>query len=478
MANPTPEQLRDRLTTDLAKRRADIEKAYCYYRGDHPLPWAPKEVRDAYLALMKMALSNWCRLIVQAPAERLRVTGIRFSEDGGDTEVWNRLWQGNKLDLRSRMVHNAGLIARRGFVLVWPDPDDEGPVRITQEHPAQVIVAYEPGCPDERTAALKTFSDTIAGYQYATLWTEQAVFNWRRPLPERAAEMSLKILSSDGQARWEPWSDPEEHIAPEAANPFGLIPVIEFQSHPELDGDPMGELDGGVMDVQDRINKTVLDRLVTSNFSSFAQKWVTGLEIPEDEDGNPIEPFKSAVDRLWVSENENAKFGEFSTADLAGYLSSVEADIQHLAATTRTPPHYLLGKSGQAPSGDALKAAETGLIAKVLEIRDSYTESWEDVIRTALAMEDDPRSEDMAMSMLWKDPESRSDAEKMDAATKMQAVGVPWRAIMEYLDYSPVDIERMDGWRAEDAANGLLAQATSTGLPAPQGPPPRPTPGL
>jgi hypothetical protein len=150
------------------------------------------------------------------------------------------------------------------------------------------------------------------------------------------------------------------------------------------------------------------------------------------------------------------KFGEFSTADLTGYTSSIEADIQHLAATTRTPPHYLLGQTGAFPSGESLKATETGLVAKVNEIRDSYTESWEDIIRLALKADDDPRFEDMAMSMVWKDPESRSEAELNDAATKKQAVGVPWRAIMEYLGYSPTEIERMDGQRADDAANGLL----------------------
>jgi hypothetical protein len=477
----TPETLRDQLLKELNSRRTDIDRLYSYYRGDHPLPWAPREVRDAYLALMKMARTNWCRVIVNTPARRLRVVGLRFSEDNeslsSDVDVWKRLWQGNRLDAESRMVHNAGLIARRGFVLVWPSQDDGKAPTITPEHPSQVIVRYEPGDRRERCAGLKTFIDDQAGYQYTTLWTEDAVYNWRAKRQRITVNTSSQTVNGAGLS-WEPWEDAEEGIVPEAINPLGAVPLIEFQSHPEMLGEPIGELDGGVTDMQDRINKTVLDRLVTSNFASFPQKWVTGLEIPQDEHGNDVEPCAMAVNRLFASEDPLTKFGEFNVADLTGYLDGVEADIKHLALMTDTPLYSMLG---DAPSGDAVKAGEIPLVAKVLDIRDSYTESWEDAIRLALKADGDPRSEDLAMAMVWRNPESRSDAEVYDAATKQQAVGVPWRTIMEYIGRSPEEIERMDLERAEDAANGLLASSLGS-LPAnPGGPPARPaglTPGL
>lgn len=469
----TAEHLRDELLADLRGRQRDVTRLFSYYRGDHPLPWAPTEIRDAYLALMRMSRSNWCRLIVQAPAERIRAKGIQFSD--GDTaaavDVWKRLWQGNRLDLESRMVHTPALVARRSFVLVWPSQIDGAPAKITPEHPAQVVVRYAPGDRRTRVAALKAFSDCDGDQQYATLWTPEKVYNWTAKVDRQGGLPGVQHGAMSTTTRWEGWDDPELGIVPEADNPMGVVPVIEFQPHPEMVGEPMGELDGGVTDVQDRINKTVLDRMVTSNFASFPQKWVTGLEIPKDDKGRDVEPFKAAVNRLMTAEDPLVKFGEFSVADLTGYLSSVESDIQHLAATTRTPPHYLLGQSGAFPSGDSLKATETGLVAKTLEIIDSFTESWEDVIRLGLLAEGDPRAEDVAMSVLWKNPESRSDAEKYDAATKMQAVQVPWRSIMEYLDYSPTQIDAMDALRAEDAANGLLPAITIDATPKALQPP-------
>lgn len=462
------EQTRERLLAALADRQADIALLTNYYRGEHPLPWAPIKLRDAYRAYLRMSRSNWCRLIVKAPSERLRIVGLKFSDsDRGDVDAWKRYWQANRLDQESRLVHDCALSIRRGFVLVWPAPpgsSPDAPPTITPEHPSQVIVDYEPGSRRNRRAGLKLFADPVERSLYCTLWTPTEVANWRAALKPGAG------LAATHQ-QWEPWEEPEAGLLALSENPLGEVPLVEFVADPVLVGEPMSELDGGVTDIQDRINKTILDRLVTSNFSSFRQKWVTGLEIPKDDQGNDVEPFKVAVDRLFTSENPETRFGEFSESDLSGYIRSVEADIQHLAAITRTPPHYLLGQSGAFPSGESLKATETGLVAKVLERRDAFTESWEDAIRLALRADEDARADDYALSMVWKDPESRSTAEVVDAATKLAAIDVPWRSVMEFVGYGPTEIETMDAQRAEDASTALLTAVPPAAPPvAPRAP--------
>lgn len=446
MPNLTPEQWRDRLLMELAYRRPNIDRSYAYYRGDHPLPWAPAEVQDAYRAFLKMSRSNWCRLIVKAPSERLRPVGVRLSggDAAGDTDVWERFWQGNRLDAECRMVHDAALISRRGFALVWPKGEGLTP-SITPEHPSQVIVEHAPGDRRTRLAGLKAFDDHIARRRYVTLWLPDAVYQWTTAMTTVAGVPWT----------WEDWYEPDALVFPEAANPLGEVPIFEFVADPALVGEPMSELDGGVTDIQDRINKTILDRLVTANFSSFPQKWATGLEIPLDpETQKPMEPFKNAVDRVFYNENPAGAFGTFTASDLKPYIESVKADVEQLANQTRTPQSYM-SSNGNPPSAEALRSSEAGLVAKVLERRDSFTESWEDVLRCALKAANDPRSDDLAMSVLWKDPESRTQAEVMDAATKMQAVGVPYREILAFIGYSPTDIARLVEERKQDVADGL-----------------------
>lgn len=448
VSDRTPEQWRDKLSSDLRRRQADLVRLERYYRGDHPLPWAPSEVRDAYLALMKMARTNLCRLVVDTATERLRVTGVRFSGGTRGIDVWERHWQGNNLDLESRAVHESALKTRRGFALVWPNDDPTLPPSITPESPSQVIVEYEPGNRRQRLAGLKEFTDDVARKKYCTLWTPEKVYNWS------ADWYGIRQISAPV---WVSWDDVPSGIYSEADNPMGEVPLVEFLAKPALTGEPMGELDGGIVDVQDRINKGIIDRMVTSNFASFPQKWVTGLEIPKDKNGRDIEPFKAAVNRMFQAEDETVKFGEFSVADLSGYLSAHERDVKDMAAMARMPATYLLGELGRVESGTGLTATETSLSEKCKERIDSLTESWEIVLRLSLKADGDDRASDLALAMVWKSTEQRSEAEKADAATKLIACGVPWRNVMEFLGYTDSEIEDMDRNRAEDAATNMLA---------------------
>jgi hypothetical protein len=220
--------------------------------------------------------------------------------------------------------------------------------------------------------------------------------------------------------------------------------------------------------MMDRINETVFNRMLAAQFAAFRQKWVTGMEIPRDpETGDPKEPFRTAIDRLWMSENPDAKFGEFDEASLLNYINAAEADIQHLAAISRTPAHYLL-PHGPMPSGEALKAAETGLVAKVKRRQRFFGESWEEMLRLALLMQGDPRASDVSCETLWQDPESRSDAQTADALVKLAQISVPSEMLWELSGFfSPQQIGQMRQQRADEA---LLFGFPQTGQAAPPAP--------
>lgn len=152
--------------------------------------------------------------------------------------------------------------------------------------------------------------------------------------------------------------------------------------------------------------------------------------------------------------NENAKAFEFSASDLENFLTAMDGLTRHLTAQTRTPPHYVSGQIVNA-SGDALKAAETGLVSKVRAKMDPFGEGHEETMRLAFRAIDpnDPRAEATDAETIWKDPESRSQAETVDAATKLATIGVPQEALWEYVGASPQQIDR---WRGMEEAEALL----------------------
>jgi hypothetical protein len=136
--------------------------------------------------------------------------------------------------------------------------------------------------------------------------------------------------------------------------------------------------------------------------------------------------------------------------------------VQDLAAISRTPPHYLIGAVVNV-SGDALKAAETGLVSKVRDRQRNFGESWEQTMRLAFrVLGDEAKAKAFTAETIWRDPESRSVAELADAAVKKSTAGVPWRQRMEDMQYTPTQIARMEVDRAEDAINAqAVADATA-----------------
>jgi len=422
-----------KLATRIRDRRAKIERCDAYYRGDHPLAFASEKFRTAFGGLFNGFADNWCELVADAVEERLNVQGFRFGPDRqGDADA-ALIWQRNGMDAESQIGHTEMLVTSEAYALVWGD--DDGLAQITVEHPAQTIVAYVAGSRRKRAAALKLWTDEYDGSEFATLYLPDGVYKFRST--RRAFPGSIDL--GGVFAEWEPRAVPGEPWP--LRNPLGVVPVVPLRNKPRLMADPVSEIER-VIPLQDAINKTVADMLVASEFGAFRQRWATGIEIPLDpQTKQPVEPYKAAVDRVWINENPAAKFGEFSETQLGNFVGAIELLVQHVASQTRTPPHYF-ALGGQFPSGESIKSAETGLVAKVRRKMRHLGESWEEVMRLSFAVEDDPRATIVDAETIWADPESRSEAQHVDALTKLRALNVPDEQLWEDAGYSPAQIAR------------------------------------
>jgi hypothetical protein len=106
---------------------------------------------------------------------------------------------------------------------------------------------------------------------------------------------------------------------------------------------------------------------------------------------------------------------------------------------------------GQWPSGESLKASETGLVSKVRRKMRVFGEAWEEAIRLAFLIEGDTkRAEDQGCEVIWRNPETRSQAETVDAATKLSTIGVPEVALWEYIGATPQQIARWSELKAKE----------------------------
>jgi hypothetical protein len=435
----TPEWWVERLSTDLDAQAREVLRYELYYDGDQPLPIAlsTDQYRREFRDMIAAVRDNWMPLVVDAKAQRLTPVGFRFGAEAEADEAANELWQRNYLDADSKLAHSTALTTGRCPVMVWAGED--GQPEITVEHPAHVIVAYaHGGSRRKRDAALKRWVDEWTGDTHYNLYMHDAIHKFsraakgRRPLVPRADTV---------------------------ANPLGVVPIVELRHRLRHRDGACRSVLKEVTSTQDLLNKTLIDMIVGAEFQAFRQRWATGVEVARDPvTGEPINPFPSKIDRVWTVPAADAKFGEFGQIDLAAYATLREHLVQSLASRTATPPHYLI--SGQTlPNAESVKAAETGLVASVRDIMSPFGEAWEDVMRLAFMVTGDPRQSAWNAETIWDDPETRSEAEHIDAVLKKRALEVPLFQLWEDAGYSPAQIDRfrdLARLEAEARASGVL----------------------
>ncbi|MFC8583239.1 phage portal protein [Streptomyces sp. NPDC057217] len=421
-----------------------------YAENRAPLPRVPGIDPREIAEWMKDARTNWTSLVIDSPVERMHVDGFRFGSPGdtdgsaraGDDEA-NRIWQENSLDADADLVHYGALSQRRAFVLV--EKGDDGRPVLTHETPRQVAVEHVQGSRRKLAAGLKMWRDDWTGQTRATLWTPARVFDFatKTDAPSFAGRSALL-------RGWDAFAVPDSRDGsrPNLLKDVPLVPFINRRNR-RLDGFAEHE---DVLTIQNRITLSLINLIAAMKYGAFRQRWAAGLEVDEDPvTGQKITPYKLDIKSLWTSGDHETRFGEFAATDLIPYVRSVEAAVQDLAAISRTPPHYLIGAVVNV-SGDALKAAETGLVSKVRDRQRNFGESWEQTMRLAFRLiGDTERATAYTAETIWCDPESRSMAELADAAVKKKAADVPWRQRMEDQGYTPTQIARMEIDRAQDA---------------------------
>lgn len=418
-----------RLERKLDEQQKAIKVFSDYYNGDHALSFATEKFRMAFGKLFSAFSDNWCRTVVDASVERLAIDGFRLPSKTASKKAW-ATWQGNRLDAEAILAHTEAVKTGRAYVIVQPGPNP----RITVEHPSQVIVEHAAGDRRQRLAALKKWRGED-GYSYANLYLPGRVAKFRSGVPLRMVS-GLAALNLPNLGNWEVRPDD-----PGGKVNSDVVPVIPLYNNPTMLEDGQSDLLPAIP-LNDAINKELMDMLVASEYAAFRQRILSGIEVPTiDKDGekipDPAFELKASVARLLAVEDKDVKVHEFQASDLSNYKAAVDVLLQHLAAQTRTPPHYLLGQITNA-SGDALKAAETGLVAKVKRKQVDFADSWEEVIGLAIGKPAE------TIEVHWRDPEYRSEGEMVDAAAKLKDVGVPLKAIWERIGASPEQIEEWE----------------------------------
>lgn len=428
-----------------------------YYRGVHRLKFASDEFREYHLARYEGFTDNWCAPVIDATAERLRTFGIRLGDDTREADKdFQRVMDANDGERGLGEAIRVTLAAGRAYGRVWGNPDDDGTPRVTYEHPEFCTIAYDPDTGLETADAKAWYDDETGNSGALTLTTADQMWKWKWSVPK------------DGDARrqtvWEARQGEQDDTWP-IRNPMGVTSMIELRNTALLDDRPISDI-AGVAAMQDAINLIWAYLFNSLDVMSLPQRVAMGAEFPKvpvlDSAGQvvgekPADLKKMVKDRvLWLT-GTDAKIDSWPAANADSFTSVLALAVDHVAAQTRTPPHYLIGKMANM-AAEALTVAETGLVAKVIERQTNFTRPQRELYRRiALAQGDTGRAEQARVGrIVWADPQYRSLAQKIDAFQKWRASGLPLRFLLEWYGMDATDVDRVMTM-AKDEASTLIA---------------------
>lgn len=426
-------------------RAARLERLDAYFRGDPPLPSTSLSDQQAYRDFVTRARTNFAELIVEAPRERMTVTGFGAGSldqsATGDAAAW-ATYVANDLDVLQSDVHEDMLALGDAYTIVGP-PDESGHPVITAEDPRNTVTIHDPVRQSRRLAGAKFYHDAEQDLDLAYLYLPGSIWVASRP---RVASSDPRPVVFDGTT----WSlDPSRTVVLPAGM-RDVVPVVRFRNRRGV-----GEFEPHT-DVLDRINHMILQRVVIVTFQAFKQRAL--LNAPElDEQGKEID-YRGALDSdpgtVWLPP-DGATLWESGQADVQGVLSATREDIQHLSSVTRTPFH-MLSSDAVNQSAEGATLANEGVVFRTEDRQLRAGAGWSETLRIAARWQGADVSAPRLVTR-WAPVERFSLAERYDAAVKAVSAQVPVQTVWsDILQFPPAQVDRMLSQRADDALNAAL----------------------
>lgn len=441
------------------------QSAYCYtneykvyknyYEGNHALAFATEKFRNTFGIVFKEFAENLCAPVVDSLSDRLEITGFRASsaelkiEEVAPTpsqvegmpnrpgrkkittvdpigEACMDIWAQNRMDERANEVHIESLKMGDAYVIVWPN--DVMEPEIWPQDAMQCRVQYNSDNRKKVDRALKVWWVEEERHWYLNVYTDFGITKYR------SRQTTVTMPSSpDAWVRFD--------FVP---NIYGSVPVFHFPTRRSR-RPGMSEL-RDIIPLQNALNKAVMDMIIAMEFASFKQRWVVGLEVDVDEEtGEPRDPLAKnhGVDRLLTFPDPEVKIGQFDATDLGQFLEVQDKFWASASRISGTPLHYFYITSGDFPSGEAMKSAESRFVKKITDRQTAFGNVWEDVLKFCLQIQGQPVAPDVQIKAEWVNAAPRSESELADTAVKKQAVGVSRSQNLRELGYTDEEIQRM-----------------------------------
>jgi hypothetical protein len=387
----------------------------------HPTVEMPNDAPQVMKNLAWKSRTNFLPLILDVFSQVMKVDGY-IEANGAPSTVWDRVWQPNGLDARQTGIHRSALQFGASYASILPG--DTAPV-IKGFSPLEMTAVYtDPTIDDWPMMALEQRGPLMRLYDETSVYFI-GVENY--PL----SGLGYSPLLIPNIQDWK-YLEKRDHG-------MGFCPVARFRDRMLLEGEEQWGIVEPLIDIQRRIDETTFGMVTAQYYTAFKQRYVTGW-IPQSE----MEALKAQVGDFMAFQDANVKVGEVGGADMAPYIKSKESGLSDLAAIAQVPASALGNSSASMRnvSPEAVASNDSGQDRKGSEIKTSFGETWELVLRAgAMVAGDTQAANDTSSQVRWRDMTTTSPGAIVDALGKMQQMlGIPAEMLWE----------RIPGWTDQD----------------------------
>lgn len=382
-----------------------------------------------------MVVANWARTLVDGIRDRQQLRFMTLpGEEDADPDL-REIAEANDLDARIETFNMDRLIYGRAFMSVGTNEDDADLPLMRVESPRQMSALIDTRR-ETMTAAGRFYRDDDARVQHVTLL-----------LPDTT------IWCERQKGRWVE-KDRDEHN-------LGAVPVVMHLNR-RMSGEWAGE--SQLTDIIPFVDSTA--RSLTN--LQFAQEahgvpglFATGVSKGDfvDEHGKPVPQFEAYFDAIKILTDKDAKWGQFSAADLQNFDTAMNIYGRQASVVTAFPPDYF-GITTTNPAGEgAIKATESRLIRSIEAQNRQVGMSlgWAGGLALRLRTGEWVRGNRVASH--WFDPGTPTVAQRMDAVVKAKSVEILSReGAWDELGWSEARKDRERAYFEAEEANGLIAR--------------------
>lgn len=430
------------------RRRHGFHVLESYYEGQQRLEQlglaVPEDLRQF------LTIVAWPATYVDAIEERCDVEGFRLPGEPEANKGLAEVWQANDLDDESQMGHLDSLIFGRSYACVGSGEDEHLPL-VTVESPLEMVHQWSPR-ERETVAAARFYLDDSSGdvVQRATLYAQDRT-TW------------LRLDGGD----WAVEDVDDHHL--------GRCPVVPLvnrgRTHARYGLTEMLRVIG----LTDAAARALTNAQVATEVMALPQRWAAGMSAADFKDpdtGQQIAAWEAYFGAVWATTNKEAKFGQFSAADLGNFTRIIDHYAQLTSGQTGLPMRYFGQMSTNPPSADGIRADEARLIKTCERKARAWGGSWERVMRLVrLFQTGDYDTKLAAMETLWRDPATPTRAQQADAAVKLyQAKIISKRQARRDIGYSSVQIENMERDDQDEVGSDPITRAAAAFRDLPQQP--------